>query len=123
MGTDITDRACHARFGWISAPQCLFIPTPLNGFHQPILEVLHQYFTNRANCSCAHEVTRLAYRWVASVVMSQRENKLFLFDQFYQLSCLSQVKGHRLIAYDMDAVLQECARDAVMQMIRQCHHH
>src|SRR6266480_4267547 len=78
-----------------------------NRFHQPILEILHQYFTNGANCSCAHKVTCLTYRGVAGVVVSQRENEFFLFDQLYQLSCLSQVNGHRLIAHDMDAMLQE----------------
>src|SRR5436305_1577344 len=107
MGTNITDRACHARFRWISTPQRLFIPTTLNWFHQPILEILHQYFTNATNCSCAHKVTCLTDRGIASIVVSQRENEFFLFNQRYQLSCLNQVKGHRLIAYDMDVMLQE----------------
>src|SRR5260370_10968895 len=115
MGADITDGACHARFGWISAPQRLFISGTLDGLHQPVLEILHQYFTNHANCACAHKVARMPYSGVAGVVVRQCENELFLFDQSHHPLRLCQVEGHRLLSYHLDTMLPECPSNPLMQ--------
>ena len=67
-------------------------------------------------------MARVSYRGIARVVMSQGENQLFLLDQFHQRPRLFQVKGHRLIAHNMDTMLQECARNRVVQVIGHRHH-
>src|SRR6185503_1786199 len=105
----VANRACYPRFAGISAPGRLLTPGVLQWLHQPILEIFHQHFANAANGSAAHKLTGMAYRRIAGVVMREREDELFLLNQFYQTARLFEIKGHRFVANDVNTLFEKGA--------------
>ena len=86
----------------------------LDELREPALRVLDHDLVDPAELALGHAVAGLLHHRVAGVVVRQHECRARLLDQVAQRAGVVERGGHRLVAHDVEAVLDEAARDLVV---------
>ena len=99
----------------IEAPGGLLLAELLVRHHQEVLQVLDDDLAHRAHRPGAEQFARVADQRMAGVVVRDREDEAGLLDELHQFLGLVQAVGHRLVADDVKAGIEECLGDREMR--------
>ena len=107
MGADVAGRAGGTGAGRIGAPAGLLLAGVLELGREPVLDVLGLHEPNGPELALGHHLPRLPDHGVAGIVVRQHEDAARLLDQFGELARILEGRGHRLVADDVDAAIEE----------------
>jgi hypothetical protein len=123
VGADIAHAPGGAGARRIGPPRGLFLPARferlgrLEPLGEPALRILDHHPADRAETTRRHQVSGLLHHGVAGVVVGEAEQAATRGDRIPQLERLRQIERHRLVAGDVEAVLERRHRDRMVEMV------
>ena len=104
---DVAGAAGRAGASGVGAPARLLLAGILELGGQPVLGVLGLHDPHRAELPVGHHLPGLPDHRVAGVIVGQREDAARLVHQLGELARVLERRGHRLVADDVDAAIEE----------------
>ena len=118
MSADVADAAGGAAALGVGAPAGLLLAGGLEPRGEPALRVLDDDLANLAKSPGGDEVAGLLHQRVAGVIVREAVEQPGFLDQLLQCPGLLQVKGGRLVAQDVEPVLQRHLGRRKMHVVR-----